>query len=149
METGIKFKYFLHLNHNNYTVIGCRSACYMMLQRYKESYEDCQKALKINPDLLKVSSRCCRILIKLGEWDTAQEKLNELLNQIDCEIQVRRDQEKDEKAATQISSLEVLRQQVNETFQDLEEVRTIVGRIEGNERTMNYQNIIHQFSFSL
>lgn len=48
-------------------VLGNRAASYMMLDRCHEAINDCDQALRIDPNMMKLMARKGRALLRLGE----------------------------------------------------------------------------------
>ena len=53
-------------------VLGNRAATYMMLDRYVEVIEDCDRALKLMPNMLRLVDRKGRAQLKLGQLQEAE-----------------------------------------------------------------------------
>ncbi|KAI8996025.1 hypothetical protein BC832DRAFT_568004 [Gaertneriomyces semiglobifer] len=56
---------------------GNIGACYMMLEDWKPCVEACDKALKLNPDYIKVLSRRASANEKIGTWSSLSEALKD------------------------------------------------------------------------
>lgn len=62
------------------SVLGNRAAALMMLDRYVEAIEDCDKAITAMPRFLRLLDRKGRAFLKLGRIDDAEKTFKELLS---------------------------------------------------------------------
>ena len=61
-------------------VLGNRAATFMMLERYVEAIEDCGRAVKLNPSMLRLLDRKGRAQLKLGMLADAETTFHDLLS---------------------------------------------------------------------
>ena len=61
-------------------VLGNRAATLMMLMRYVEAIEDCDKALSLNSNMLRLMDRKGRAQLILGQLDAAESTFQQLLD---------------------------------------------------------------------
>lgn len=68
----------IQLQPDNASYYGNRSACYMMLGRYKEALEDSQKSIVIDPGFIKGYIRIAKCYIAFGDLSAAKVTLNKV-----------------------------------------------------------------------
>ena len=85
-------------------VLGNRAATLMMLERYVEAIEDCNRAVKMNPNMLRLLDRKGRAQLKLGMLTDAEATFKELLSS--CKIAVRLDSQVQKDARIGVKQVE-------------------------------------------
>jgi tetratricopeptide (TPR) repeat protein len=124
------------------TALGNRAAVLVMLHRFVEAVNDCDEALRLDSNMVKLLVRKGRALLRLGHFNPAEESLSRVLEFNVRDLLTPREALDDDLLQATFDSLENNKSNAKLGLKDLQKLRELTSFLMASEGQMKHREVL-------